>query len=621
MKIKNAGQIRSSEIITTYGPGAIFNGKQGLSVMILGLDAWPESKEQPEDVSKFKILHNKFLEDVCDKDHFRMPLNTEEKGHAGIPCIPYPSWGYCSFCKLMSHLKGKPDEKTGEYHCKYCLKKYNRENKMLAARMILICKFGHVKEFPWVEWAHSEKVTRTKKIYQEAGLCDKPIIKWYFGKGGTTLSAYTVSCETCGKYRSMAGSTDQETLENVRLPVKDNPGKFMDLNCDGNTPWLKKKSLCPPKNVTSRKKIMLKGNHVRASNMYFPMIISALQIPRFQNPIQKIITKNKAVIENYIYEEESFEQIATKKIFSTSGFSVEKIQSELEYRYNEKVLDENGIKNREFNDLIRNDSKTIAKNNEISITDVLVHDEIKNYVSRLKKIDRLTMISALKSFTRTQPPNPFDENSSANKKMLCKLNRNHKIDWIPGVENRGEGLFFSLDEDMLKKWEKTASSRCSSLIESFDDYNSSRGWEGNLSTRYILLHTLSHILIRELAYTAGYGESSIRERIYCEKDSNGILLYTASNSSEGSLGGIVKNAETEDFYRLLKGAVKKSAVCSRDPLCIESETHEGPAHTKTNGSACYACSLLPETSCENFNQLLDRKIISDKIIGFFGEFN
>jgi len=128
-------------------------------------------------------------------------------------------------------------------------------------------------------------------------------------------------------------------------------------------------------------------------------------------------------------------------------------------------------------------------------------------------------------------------------------------------------------------------------------------------------------LIRELAYTAGYGESSIRERIYCEKDSNGILLYTASNSSEGSLGGIVKNAETEDFYRLLKGAVKKSAVCSRDPLCIESETHEGPAHTKTNGSACYACSLLPETSCENFNQLLDRKIISDKIIGFFGEFN
>jgi len=620
MKIKDAGQIRSSEIITTYGPGAIFNGKQGLSVMILGLDAWPESKEQPENTSKFKILHNKFLEDVCDKDHFRMPLNSE-KITAGIPCIPFPSWGYCSFCKLMSRIEGKPDEKTGEYPCKYCLKKYNRQNKILAARMILICKFGHVKEFPWIEWAHSQRQNRiTKEIYQEAGLCDKPIVKWYFGKGGTTLSAYTVSCQ-CGKKRSMAGSTDQETLENILLPDQDNPGKFMDLHCDGNTPWLHKTSLCPPKNVVSRKKIMLKGNHVRASNMYFPMIISALQIPRFQNPIQKIITKNKSIIENYIYEEESFEQIATKKIFSNSGFSIEKIQGELEYRYNEKVSDEKDIKNKEFNDLIRNDSKSISKNNEISITDVVVHDEIKKYVSRLKKIDRLTMISALKSFTRNQPPNPFDENSSSNQKRLCKLNRNHKIDWIPGVETHGEGLFFSLDEDMLKKWENIASSRCNSLIESFDEYNSARGWEGNLSTRYILLHTLSHILIRELAYTAGYGESSIRERIYCEKDTNGILLYTASNSSEGSLGGIVKNAETEDFYRLLKGAIKKSAVCSRDPLCIESETHEGPAHTKTNGSACYACSLLPETSCENFNQLLDRKIISDKSIGFFGEFN
>jgi len=622
MKVKDAGQIRSSEIITTYGPGAIYNGKNGLSVMILGLDFWPESKLPSTDLTKFRPLQNKFLEDVCGKDHFRMPLN--DNGHtSGIPCTPYPGWGYCSRCKLMGEIKGKPDEKSGEYHCKYCLvKPRHPKNKMLAARLILLCKYGHVANFPWIEWAHGEKKDSKGKIYQPAKICEKPVLRWTFGQGGTTLANYKVKCITCEKQRGMAKAT--KPLEDFVLPSNEQGVEFLDLKCDGNIPWLspdsEKKSRCPPPSVVSRKKVFFKGNHVRASNMYFPMIVSALQIPRFQNPIQKIISKNKAVVDDCIYEGDSYEKISGKKIFSNFGFSVEDIIRELKYRFDEKIYDEKGIKSKEFADIITSDTSQLLKNKVISISDVPIHDEIKKYVDIVKKIDRLTMITVLKSFTRNQPPDPFDQNSSKNEKIRCKLNRNQKIDWIPGVETRGEGIFFSLDENKLKEWEEIANLRCSSILKSFEDYNSSRGWEGNISTRYILLHTLAHILIRELAYTSGYGESSIRERIYCEKETNGILLYTASNSSEGSLGGLVRNAETDDFYRLLKGAIKKSTVCSRDPLCIESIRMEGPSHSKTNGSACYACSLLPETSCENFNQLLDRKIISDKSIGFFGDF-
>ena len=619
MTVTGAGQIRSSEIITTYGPGAIFNGKRGLSVMILGLDAWPEATEELDNLSKFKPLQNKFLEDVCGKNHFRMPLNNDKR-ISGIPCIPYPSWGYCSFCKLMSRIEGKPDEKTGEYSCKYCWIKLKKPSKMLPARLILICKFGHVDEFPWIEWAHCEKRDKDGKITQTGKICDNPILQWSFGRGGTTLNAYYVYCQNCKHSRSMAQST--EPLENIRLPLKDHPGEFMDLTCNGNTPWLNKKSLCPPKKAVSRKKVFFRGNHIRASNMYFPMIVSALQIPRFQTPIQQLIAKNALVIADAIDEEFSYGKIAEKKIFSKSGFSIEDIIRELEYRYDEKVYDEKGIKDKEFNDIIVSDTTTLPNNKVISISDVLIHNDIQKYISKVKKIDRLTMITVLKSFTRNQPPNPFDENSSINKQIRCKLNRNPKIDWIPGVETRGEGIFFTLDEDKLQEWEELeiTNSRCITLLDSFEDYNSSRGWEGNLSPRYILLHTLAHILIRELSATSGYGESAIRERIYCTKSTNGILLYTATNSSEGSLGGVVRNAEPDDFYRLLKGAIKKSTACSRDPLCIESKVDEGPAHTKTNGSACYACSLLPETSCENFNQLLDRKIISDKSIGFFGDF-
>ena len=264
MKDKGAGQIRSSEIITTYGPGAIYNGKNGLSVMILGLDFWPESKLSSTDLTQFRPLQNKFLEDVCGKDHFRMPINHD--GHtSGIPCTPYPGWGYCSRCKLMGEIKGKPDEKSGEYHCKYCLVKTNHsKNKMLAARLILLCKYGHVADFPWIEWAHREKKDSNGKIYQTAKICEKPVLRWSFGQGGTTLANYKVKCITCEKWRGMAKAT--KPLEDFVLPSNEQGVEFLDLKCDGNIPWLspnsEKKSRCPPPSVVSRKKVFFKGNHV-----------------------------------------------------------------------------------------------------------------------------------------------------------------------------------------------------------------------------------------------------------------------------------------------------------------------------------------------------------------------
>jgi len=616
MKARNAGQIRSSEIITTYGPGAIFNGKEGVSVMILGLDAWPEAFEEEEEVSKFKIVHNKFLEDVCKKDHFRMPAN--DKGRrGGIPCTVFPSWGYCEFCKKMAKISGKPDQETGAYVCKHCQKKYKYKNKILPARLILLCKYGHVQDFPWVEWAHS------KTKWQEAGICDNPVVRWTFGPGGTTLSNYRVTCTECEKSRGMFGATDfiEDLLPDLEYKL-ENPNsedRLREIKCDGMAPWLGRNVMCPPKNVESREKKFMRGNHVRASNMYFPMIVSSLQIPRFQNPIQKIIDEKKSVINFLMEEETSFEEIATKKFFSKIDSSQEEIISELKYRYEDTVNDEQDIKEREFNDLIRNAPIEHKKNDEISITDVPIHPELEPYFSRIKKVDRLTMIEAIRFFTRGEAPDPYDFSSTVGKNTSCRINRSHKIDWLPCVETHGEGIFFSLKESRLKEWEDNAFDRCKPIIDSYEEFNRKRGWTGTVSARYILLHSLAHILIRELAYNSGYGESSISERIYSNPEGNAILLYTSSNSSEGSLGGIVRNAEPDEFMMTVKGAVNKSRLCSRDPLCIESNLTEGPVHTRLNGSACYACTLLPETSCENFNRLLDRKILSDTQIGFFGD--
>lgn len=607
MKNKNAGQVRSSEIITTYGPGSIFNGKEGISVMILGLDVWSEAYDSDEQLSKFNVIHNKFLEDVCHKDHFRMPSNDEDFT-GGIPCSVFPTWGYCEICKVMSKMEGKPDKEKGYYVCKHCVKDYGYKNKILPARLILLCDYGHVQDFPWEEWAHS----KTKD--QEAEFCDNPQVRWIFGRGGTTLSNYRVTCKTCGKSRTMFGAT--EPIQDV-LPQKN--GEVLELKCNGNTPWLGKRGRCPPRKEDSREKKYMKGNHVRASNMYFPMIVSSLQIPRFHNPIQKIIEEEKKVIGYLLKKDTSLEKIAEEDFFSKIDATKNEIVDELDYRFNKIVKDEEDIKNKEYKDLVRSQDVKYTKNEDISISDVPVSADLASYVSKIKRIDRLTMIQVLRSFTRGNAPDPYDYESIINKKNSCNIARSSKIDWLPCVETKGEGIFFSLNEERIAEWEKDARPRCQKIIDNYAEFNETRGWSGKVSSKYILLHTLAHALIRELAYNSGYGESSIRERIYCDKKTNAILLYTSSNSSEGSLGGIVRNAETEEFMVTLKGAVNKSRRCSRDPLCVESSIDSGPIHTRLNGSACYACSLLPETSCENFNRLLDRKILGDEKLGFFGD--
>ena len=235
------------------------------------------------------------------------------------------------------------------------------------------------------------------------------------------------------------------------------------------------------------------------------------------------------------------------------------------------------------------------------------------------------MVKVLRYFTRGSPPNPYasDEEDDMN---ICSIQR-RKQDWFPCVSNKGEGIFFSIREDLLKEWEQRpeVQKRCGALFESFNEWAKTREWDipETRRPRYVLLHTLAHALIRELSISSGYNEASIAERIYEGNNHNAILLFTASSSSDGSLGGLVRKAEQGQFLSILENAIQKSKYCSRDPLCIEDDPYEKkqrgfPVHTRLNGAACYACTLIPETSCNEFNRLLDRKFLFDDEIGTGG---
>jgi hypothetical protein len=138
------------------------------------------------------------------------------------------------------------------------------------------------------------------------------------------------------------------------------------------------------------------------------------------------------------------------------------------------------------------------------------------------------------------------------------------------------------------------------------------GWVGE---SYVLLHSLSHALINELAIECGYSSASISERIYCRRPGQGpepmagVLLYTSAPDAEGTLGGLVNLGKSAEFGPLLQRALERASLCSSDPLCADHEPD--PLNGSLHGAACHACLLIAETSCERGNRYLDRATLVD----------
>ena len=133
----------------------------------------------------------------------------------------------------------------------------------------------------------------------------------------------------------------------------------------------------------------------------------------------------------------------------------------------------------------------------------------------------------------------------------------------------------------------------------------------NVLAKFVLMHTLAHVIINQLSFDCGYGSASLRERLYCDfTDQNrpmqGILIYTASGDSEGTMGGLVRQAKVGRLEATVRRALDRAAWCSSDPVCIESR---GQGSDSANLAACHSCCLVPETSCEEGNRLLDRALL------------
>ena len=200
---------------------------------------------------------------------------------------------------------------------------------------------------------------------------------------------------------------------------------------------------------------------------------------------------------------------------------------------------------------------------------------------------------------------------------MAELSRGPQ-DWFPAMEVHGEGVFLRPSGDALREWKRRAGSaldRRVALLETRRQrlLNSGlRTREAPISAEFLLLHTLSHLLMRALTLECGYSSAALREIVYVReatKESgamNGLLIYTASADSEGSLGGLVRQGHPSRLGPVLSEAIESARWCSTDPLCLESESQ---GMNSLNLSACHSCALVPETACETYNGFLDRGVL------------
>ena len=229
-------------------------------------------------------------------------------------------------------------------------------------------------------------------------------------------------------------------------------------------------------------------------------------------------------------------------------------------------------------------------------------------VEAVIQLHRLREVMALAGFTRFEAVTPDihgDYETDVERAAIAL-----EPSWFPAVENRGEGLFLRLRTDAVEAWRTRPAvrDRLDGLVRGHlqwaEKRKSARSFPGG---PYVLLHTLSHLLIQSFSMQCGYPASSLRERIYAEEGRYGLLIYTGSPDAEGTLGGLVQQARRIDEH--LTRALEAGGLCSNDPTCAEHAPGDSMSDRFLHGAACHGCALVAETSCEMRNDHLERALV------------
>jgi hypothetical protein len=468
---------------------------------------------------------------------------------------------------------------------------------IVPVRFVQACPNGHISDIDWYKFVNPNCQSNC------------PAQLWLDeGGAGNNFADIFVRCEKCGKREPLGSATlvDRPTLG----------------YCRGDRPWLGKNAReeCKVKDSDKpeRNRLLVRS----ASNAYFPQIVSVISLPDADSKLKDGVT---SVYEDFLqYAEEladiTKERRKQKVANALAGLSDEVVWAEVQRRKTGTTEVSKTIKQVELETLLScettlgedsSESDFYATNYPLAQLPPLLEDTL----SKIVLVHRLREVMALIGFTRFEAELPDIDGELSMEVRRGALDI--EITWTPAIENRGEGIFLAFNSDKIANWEKQelVKKRGHQLLIGFEKWKQQRGLKKDEAQfpglPYILLHSISHLLISAISLECGYSASSLKERIYATQMGHGILLYTGTTGSEGTLGGLIEVGKNIEYYFLK--ALELGRLCSNDPVCSQHRPDQEQEDRLLHGCACHGCLLIAETSCERNNQFLDRSLVVDTL--------
>jgi len=593
------GQVRGSQVITTYGPGALIDLPRE-SAIVSGLDAWPRQSDLDEIVELRLTRKLALMTGVAAPRLYAPPAAPEgpRPSNRGIPVWRFPEW----FVVQEKSNRGDEDRKKRSRRLVHRKRlddgKHTFDGRpVVATRFVRACPRGHVDDLDWKAFVHGPDDDCRRQLWLEE-----------LGTSGD-LAELSVRCD-CGKRRRLSDAGE----------IESNALGF----CSGRRPWLGAHTDEPCK---ERSRLLIRT----ASNAYFAQVVSVLSLPDRGVEVEKVVRE----LWDYLQIVDDVAGLAFLKkkpnvAEKLAPFSDEDVLAAIGAVKGGGVV-ERPVKQVELDAILaapQGFGDDVPMEPDFHVRRLPDHawrrgPELEA-VEAVYQVHRLREVIALAGFSRFEAMMPDINGEYDTDVSVAQIQI--EPTWFPAVENRGEGVFVQLRAAAVRAWlgRPGVAARLSALetghLAWAEQHKTDRPFPGG---PYVLLHTLSHLLIQALAMRAGYSASSIRERIYMEREAEhfGILLYTGSSDAEGTLGGLV--SEARHMHAHLAWALGAAALCSNDPICAQHSPDSSMEKRWLHGAACHGCTLVAETSCEMRNEYLDRALVVPVLgmpdAAFFGE--
>lgn len=510
-------------------------------------------------------------------------------------------------------------------------------NELSQTNLALICEHGHLMDIPWGKYININNLGKDLVDLDEVQYCcGNPSLKWTESTNKSEgFENVFVECLNCGKKKNLGGINSFKCF------------------CKGHKPWeievtggfRDKISISFENCFHEGKRGLMEVSLVTANRMYYATGKNSLFVPLHLKPdgfenqdllraLRFCESRFEKRLNVNLTKEEFFEKKVDEEfLVNDAGINVDVVNQEFLSRLESSFLNHEDNQGNVLNEYDEEnyrlyEYKCFSENVQVAESGlrfdaVELSDILNQYFTSIKQVSELKVTQVQLSFNRNKPRIAYQNNNgnlkySSNAKRIFE-GRDEDQYVLPAVQNYGEGIFFQFNESSLnaissdKRIQNLLSRNLQPQDQGFGTWELLR----KSGQKYFIVHTFSHLIMRELEFACGYPTASLKERLYISSEGNefmaGVLIYT-TDGSEGSMGGLVSQASEHNIEKLIRNALLRGVDCSSDPLCWESD---GQGLFDFNLAACFSCSLVSETACEEMNLGLDRQVLVNEEFGYF----